>query len=291
MNQSKNADVKEGAGRYKRTLRNLCGVALMVMMAMMLTSCEQDPNEVADPAISGMESTYSDATGANDIGVTVDELNNQPDIYLDASKLMVSGELNDLYEPRLFTIGGDNWFGGEILVAATEPVPLLADRDENEPLLIGDLIMATGTLEKFVVADVEREIGAEVPPDLEVEFEEKYVFVATSVDITPRIDAVKVGAATPSTGNSVEVDLSEFAITMPDTLPAGPTTFMISNTGDVKHNFEIEGQGIEKKLSMNLKSGESKTLKVDLEPGTYTVYCPVGEHADKGMKMQLVVSG
>jgi hypothetical protein len=33
------------------------------------------------------------------------------------------------------------------------------------------------------------------------------------------------------------------------------------------------------------------TPAVNHEPGTYTVYCPVGNHADEGMEVELEVTG
>ncbi len=42
-------------------------------------------------------------------------------------------------------------------------------------------------------------------------------------------------------------------------------------------------------LEENLAPGGTGTLQVDLEPGTYEIYCPVGDHADRGMRMALTV--
>ncbi len=90
--------------------------------------------------------------------------------------------------------------------------------------------------------------------------------------------------------NEVEVTLIDGQINMVDSLPAGPTTFMITNEGTKEHSFEIEGNGIEEVLEPNLQPGESGTLEVDLLPGTYEVYCPVGDHKAEGMTMQLTVT-
>jgi plastocyanin len=89
---------------------------------------------------------------------------------------------------------------------------------------------------------------------------------------------------------TVEVGLTEFEINMPSSLPAGPTTFNVTNNGTVEHNFEVEGQGIEKVFDQNLQSGETKTMQVDLQPGTYQVYCPVANHEELGMTMELTVT-
>ena len=98
--------------------------------------------------------------------------------------------------------------------------------------------------------------------------------------------------STAPASNTVQVTLVDYRIEMPASLPAGMTTFEIRNSGQRDHNFEIEGQGIELKLPTSLKSGQSGTLEVDLRPGTYTVYCPVGNHAEeRGMTIQLTVTG
>ena len=77
---------------------------------------------------------------------------------------------------------------------------------------------------------------------------------------------------------------------MPDSLPAGPTTFTVTNDGTIEHSFEIEGQGIEQQLEHHLKPGESMDLQVDLAPGTYEVYCPVDGHKEQGMERDVTVS-
>jgi uncharacterized cupredoxin-like copper-binding protein len=109
---------------------------------------------------------------------------------------------------------------------------------------------------------------------------------ATDADVTD------VGAtpAVSAMGETVAVSLMEFAIDMPSELPAGPTTFEITNDGTIEHNFEVEGQGIEEELPENLAPGATGTLTVDLAPGTYEVYCPVGNHEDEGMRVELMVT-
>ncbi len=97
--------------------------------------------------------------------------------------------------------------------------------------------------------------------------------------------------ATPATeANVVQVELTEFEIRMPEELPAGETTFEVTNVGDAEHNFEVEGQGIEEEFEENLQPGETKTMTLDLAPGTYEVYCPVGDHAERGMRLELTVT-
>jgi uncharacterized cupredoxin-like copper-binding protein len=97
--------------------------------------------------------------------------------------------------------------------------------------------------------------------------------------------------ATPAAvGEVVAVELDEFEVRMPSKLAAGPTTFRVTNVGGAEHNFEVEGQGIEEEFEENLRPGEVKEMTLDLQPGTYEVYCPVGNHEDMGMRLELTVT-
>ncbi len=95
----------------------------------------------------------------------------------------------------------------------------------------------------------------------------------------------------PAGPTVVEVSLTEFAIQMPAELPAGPIRFEVKNDGAFLHNIRIVGQGLDVALSSDLTGGQSGTLEVELPPGTYRVYCPVGSHAQRGMDMTLTVTG
>ncbi len=90
--------------------------------------------------------------------------------------------------------------------------------------------------------------------------------------------------------NEVQVELIAYEIRMPAQLPPGPTEFVVTNIGELPHNFEIEGQGIEREFEEDLQAGETRTMQVDLQPGEYRVYCPVGNHAERGMEMTLTVT-
>jgi uncharacterized cupredoxin-like copper-binding protein len=85
------------------------------------------------------------------------------------------------------------------------------------------------------------------------------------------------------------VKLTEYHIDMPKKLAAGKTAFVVRNAGKEKHNFEIEGEGMEKKFLATLDPEQTKVLQVELKAGTYKVYCPVKGHEGKGMKLSLAV--
>jgi uncharacterized cupredoxin-like copper-binding protein len=95
-----------------------------------------------------------------------------------------------------------------------------------------------------------------------------------------------IGSATAPT---IDVQLTEYEIRIPDSLTAGPQRFRIANGGKQTHNFVIEGPGISQKLASDLTRGDTTELTVNLPAGSYTVYCPVDGHREKGMQRTIVV--
>ena len=91
----------------------------------------------------------------------------------------------------------------------------------------------------------------------------------------------------------VSAKLSEWKIELSTgTVTAGTVTFTVTNAGIIPHAFEVEGQGIEKQTDV-IQPGSSATLTLTLKPGTYEVYCPVGEDSHKklGMETHIKVVG
>jgi plastocyanin len=87
----------------------------------------------------------------------------------------------------------------------------------------------------------------------------------------------------------VNVQLLEYEIRMPNTIPAGPQTLSITNGGKEPHSLAITGTGFNQQLGTQLQRGDTTTLDVNLEPGSYTFFCPVDGDAAKGMKRTVTV--
>src|SRR5262245_33765167 len=87
-------------------------------------------------------------------------------------------------------------------------------------------------------------------------------------------------------GATVPVELDDYVIRMPETVPPGDIVMQIRNVGKHVHNITIEGHGVNASLPENLKPGGSTELRVTLTPGTYNVTCPVGPHKMLGMHMK-----
>jgi len=68
---------------------------------------------------------------------------------------------------------------------------------------------------------------------------------------------------------------------------AGTVTINFDNPSTTPHAVEIEGNGVEEASDTVTSSKTSVTA--DLKAGTYTFYCPVGNHRAEGMEGTLTI--
>ena len=87
---------------------------------------------------------------------------------------------------------------------------------------------------------------------------------------------------------TVELSLTEFAITGNLTAPAGRVVLKATNDGTIPHNVQFVSTGAQ---TEDLAGGASATLDLgELEPGTYEIICQVAGHKDSGMVATLTVT-
>lgn len=91
-------------------------------------------------------------------------------------------------------------------------------------------------------------------------------------------------------GEAIEISETEFKLDPSDpTAAAGAVTLNVANDGSITHNLELEGDGVEE-VTDDLDPGASGELAVDLQPGTYKIYCTIGDHEEQGMVGELTVN-
>ncbi|HYX34554.1 MAG TPA: hypothetical protein VE954_15740 [Oligoflexus sp.] len=117
--------------------------------------------------------------------VRVEDIKENPTAYL-GKAVTVSGEIERVYGPRAFQLGGTEFFDSEIRVLTAQPLKQGVRRRAEEPFAVDDIALVTGTVRNIVVADVEREFSFDLSPNYEVELENKLAIVASSVLISPR---------------------------------------------------------------------------------------------------------
>ena len=102
--------------------------------------------------------------------------------------------------------------------------------------------------------------------------------------------AATTTTTTTSAATSVPVSETEFKITLPkSTLAAGSYSFEVANDGKIEHDLVIQGNGVDERTP-TIEAGKSATLKVDLKPGTYDVYCSIPDHKQAGMDLKLTIT-
>jgi uncharacterized cupredoxin-like copper-binding protein len=90
-------------------------------------------------------------------------------------------------------------------------------------------------------------------------------------------------------GTVINVDEKDFTIELSTMeFTPGTYTFVTTNNGQTTHALEIEGQGLEEETE-DIAPGDTAELRVTLEAGEYELFCPVGNHKDMGMKLDITV--
>jgi plastocyanin len=90
-------------------------------------------------------------------------------------------------------------------------------------------------------------------------------------------------------GQTIDVAASDFMFAPADLqADAGDVTINLTNDGQSDHALEIEGNGVEEETD-TIPPGESTSLTLTLEDGTYEIYCPVDGHKGLGMVGTLTV--
>ena len=110
---------------------------------------------------------------------------------------------------------------------------------------------------------------------------------ATTPDTAAGGDAATALAIDATEGGDDELGFSRRALAA----RAGTVTIALTNgsADRLPHAIAIEGNGVDKDGQVVQPGGRS-TVTVRLKPGTYTFYCPVGDHEEDGMKGTLTVS-
>ncbi len=96
-----------------------------------------------------------------------------------------------------------------------------------------------------------------------------------------------VGVA--SAQSAVTMSMVEFAFEPSTVSVSGTTvTFNARNDGQFPHNIAIDGRDGQI-FADNLTAGQSASASITLPPGTYTFYCPVPGHRERGMEGTLIM--
>ena len=116
--------------------------------------------------------------------------------------------------------------------------------------------------------------------------------VACGGDTNPPISATNTPEQTSpvSPAQEYKVSLIEWGINPSDLeVSGGSVRFFVSNDGQFPHDLTIVQDGNEPKTIVFKKDDGPQTLDLQLAPGSYKMYCSVGDHEERGMVGQVIV--
>ena len=97
-------------------------------------------------------------------------------------------------------------------------------------------------------------------------------------------------SSTVVTGTEVTATEKEYSISLStQTFTAGTYGFIVHNTGQTAHNLTINGPGVDKQATSTIQPGETATLAVTLQKGSYELWFSVDAHKDQGMDLHITV--
>lgn len=133
----------------------------------------------------GAACTEAPMSADRETGATVTDIADNPDDYVGRT-VTVAGEIEEILAPQVFRLGGEDFYGGELVVISEKPIPRPTRRRDNT-LVYRDIVQVTGVVRRLNSAQLEQELGWELGPKVEKELEEaETVVVASSVLVTPR---------------------------------------------------------------------------------------------------------
>lgn len=144
------------SGGCAQTVWNRGQATALALLALVLPACTPSPSPGA--------------------GTTLAEVVNEPNADLIGKTVTVSGEVDQIFGPKAFTIEGDKLFNDpELLVVSATSSPIIKDT----------LVQVTGMVREFDRAEIERKFDLDLAQEFEVEFRGKPVLIATAVVLTP----------------------------------------------------------------------------------------------------------
>ncbi len=132
------------------------------------------------------------------IGVTVNDVTESPR-SVEGRVVTVSGEVNRIYGPHMFSIGGDDFLeGAELLVFGMSSLPSIVEQMDDTTELMNDIVQVTGMVRMFDEDAIEDDLDIDIDDDLfENMSDNRPVIIASEIDLTARTDVAPVAVVTP----------------------------------------------------------------------------------------------
>jgi hypothetical protein len=128
----------------------------------------------------------SSAQAQEQSGVRLDQITEDPAAFY-GRMVTVAGEVDGVLSERAFSIEDDDiLFDDDIIVITSRPLPAIGGRWRDGALLEDDIVLVSGTVRPFNLAEIERELGVDLDDDTFAYWTGDSAIVASSVIVTPR---------------------------------------------------------------------------------------------------------
>ncbi|MFW7378924.1 MAG: hypothetical protein ACOH5I_08970 [Oligoflexus sp.] len=183
---------------FSFTTRKNFMITIISSFALSFSACKREEQEVASLTT-----------------ISIEDVTENPAQYYEKT-VTLGGEVEQVFSPQTFRLGGPDFFNNEILVVAAEPLTPVTNRSVDTPIMEGDIVTVTGEVRNLTVAEIEREFSFDIMPEYEVEFENRDVLVARSVVISPRRSNGENVTLTPTTDSSSPILVTTLLFTTAD---------------------------------------------------------------------------
>ena len=145
--------------------KSVIGLLLAASMTV-IAACAETPSETT---------TQEEATE----NVTTEELSDGAEGLI-GETVSIRAEVEETVDETSFLLEDDQLFGGEdVLVINASGEPFVLTEGDDTP------VQVTGEVQQLVIADFETEYGLDLDPDLYADYEDRPVFVAQSIALSP----------------------------------------------------------------------------------------------------------
>lgn len=156
-------------------------IALLLASTAVVSACNANDPVAEEPTTEPDVAVEEPAEVAETYNVQLGELTGNVEDYL-GQTVSVRGEAEAAVDENSFLLQDDQLFGGQEVVvinATGMPFPLPTNDEPTES------VQVTGEVAELVVADLEREYGLDLDPELYAEYEDRPAIVAESIAFSP----------------------------------------------------------------------------------------------------------
>ena len=129
------------------------------------------------------------------------DLVQSPDEHV-GETVVLSGEVDRIFSPRVFAVGGSD-FGQDLLIVSADSIAQVSGRTGDVPVAERDIVQVTGVVQRLDPGTLEQEVGLDYPEAVTSEFADRPVVVARQstaamhgVVVSPRVPGEALGTVT-----------------------------------------------------------------------------------------------